>query len=93
MCVTREALVKFYGSLSFSLRMLIHYRVLAATGKPFDYFLVEEPWSVYVVLERVMGVHNAELFLYMLKRWLEKNGCLKTVEEIKNYLTKRELWQ
>jgi len=93
MCMTRESLVKFYGSLSFSLKTLIHYRVLAATRKPFDYFLVEEPWSVYGVLERAMGVHNAELFLYMLKRWLEKNSCLKSVEEIKNYLTKRELWQ
>jgi len=93
MCMTREALVKFYGSLSFSFRTLIYYRVLAATKKPFDYFLVGEPWSVYEVLAKAMGVHNAELFVYMLKHWLEKNGCLKTVEEMKSYLTKRELWQ
>jgi len=93
MCVTREALVKFYGQLSFSLRTLIHYRVLAATKKPFDYFLVEEPWSVYGVLEKAMGIHNAELFVYMLKHWLEKNGCLKPVEDIRKYLRERGLWQ
>ena len=93
MCLTRETLVKFYGSLSFSLRTLIHHRVLAATKKPFDYFLVEEPWSVYGVLERAMGVHNAELFVYMLKHWPEKNGCLKSVEDIRKYLRERGLWQ
>jgi len=54
---------------------------------------VEEPWSVYGVLERAMGVHNAELFVYMLKHWLEKNGCLKSVEDIRKYLRERGLWQ
>jgi len=93
MCLTREALVEFYRKLFFSFRTLIYYRVLAATGRPFEYFVVEEPWSVYEVLVKAMGVHNAEFFLYMLKHWLEKNGCRMSVEEIKSYLTKRELWQ
>jgi hypothetical protein len=43
MCLTRDLLVRFYGALNFSLCTLMHYRVLAAFGKPFDYFLVEGP--------------------------------------------------
>lgn len=47
MCITKELLVKFYGdSAFFAMRTLIHYRVLATFGKPFDYFLVEKPWRV-----------------------------------------------
>jgi len=46
MYLTKELLVRFYGVLNFSLRTLVHYRMLAAFRKPFDYFLVEEPWRV-----------------------------------------------
>ena len=53
MCITKELLAKFYGdSAFFAMRTLIHYRVLATFGKPFEYFLVEEPWRVYAVLEK-----------------------------------------
>jgi hypothetical protein len=42
-CFTKDLLVRFYGWLNFSLCTLVHYRVLTAFGKPFDYFLAEEP--------------------------------------------------
>ena len=57
------------------MRTLIHYRVLATFGKPFDYFLVEEPWRVYEVLEKTLGRHNAELFLRLLTDWLRKKAA------------------
>ncbi|MFN3805193.1 MAG: hypothetical protein ACK4SY_09065 [Pyrobaculum sp.] len=74
MCLNRDLLIKFYGGLDMSLRVLIHYRVMLAFGKPFDQFLLEEPWRTYEVLSKALGVHNAELFATMLKNWLEKNG-------------------
>ena len=86
MCLTRDLLVRFYGALNFSLRTLVHYRVLAAFGKPFDYFLVEEPWRVYEVLE------NAELIINILTDWLRKNGCNVTQDQVLCYLTAREAW-
>ena len=64
----------------------MHYRVLAAFGKPFDYFLVEEPWRVYEVLE------NAELIINILTDWLKKNGCNVTQDQVLRYLTAREAW-
>ena len=72
---------------------LIHYRVLAAFGRPFDYFLVEEPWRSYAVLEKVVGRHNAELFLGLLTNWLRKNGCNATPEEARRALSDRSAWR
>jgi len=92
MCITQDLLVRFYGVLNFSLRALVHYRVLAAFGKPFDYFLVEEPWRVYEVLEKALGRHNAELVINILTDWLRKNGCNVTRDQVLRYLTAREAW-
>jgi hypothetical protein len=86
MCLTRDLLVRFYGALNFSLRTLVHYRALAAFGEPFDYFLVEELWRIYKVLE------NAELFINILTDWLRKNGCNVTQDQVLRYLTAREAW-
>jgi hypothetical protein len=94
MCITKELLAKFYGdSAFFTMRMFIHYRVLAVFGKPFDYFLVEEPWRVYEVLEKTIGRHNAELFLRLLTDWLRKNGCNATPEEVRRALSDRSAWR
>jgi hypothetical protein len=94
MCITKELLAKFYGdSAFFAMRTLIHYRVLAAFGRPFDYFLVEEPWRVYAVLEKAVGRHNAEIFLRLLTDWLRKNGCNATPEEVKRVLSNRSAWR
>ena len=94
MCITKDLLAKFYGdSAFFAMRTLIHYRVLATFGKPFDYFLVEEPWRVYEVLEKAIGRHNAELFLRLLTDWLRKNGCNATPEEVKRALSNRSAWR
>jgi len=92
MCLTRDLLVRFYSSLDFSLRTLVHYRVLAAFGKPFDYFLVEEPWRVYEVLKKAVGAQNAELILHIMAQWLEKNGCKTPREVLIHYLSSREAW-
>ncbi|ACB40782.1 hypothetical protein [Pyrobaculum neutrophilum] len=92
MCLTRDLLARFYGSLDVSLRTLTHYRVLAAFGKPLDYFLLEEPWRVYEVLEKALGKHNAELIINILRSWLERNGCRLTHEQLVKYLTTREMW-
>jgi hypothetical protein len=90
MCITKELLAKFYGDPAFfAMRTLIHYRVLATFGKHFDYFLVEEPWRVYEVLEKTLGSHNSELFLRMLTEWLRKNGCNATPEEVRRALSDR----
>ncbi|MFZ8837430.1 MAG: hypothetical protein ACO2PM_00550 [Pyrobaculum sp.] len=75
------------------MRTLIHYRVLAAFGRPFDYFLVEEPWCSYAVLEKVVGRHNAELFLRLLTDWLRKNGCNVTLEEVRRALSDKSAWR
>jgi hypothetical protein len=92
MCITRDLLVRFYGALNFSLRIFVHYRVLAAFGKPFDYFLVEEPWRVYEVLEKAVGRHNAELVINILTDWLRKNGCNVTPEEVRRALSDKSAW-
>ena len=92
MCLTRDLLVRFYGTLNFSLRTLVHYRVLAAFGKPFDYFLVEEPWRVYEVLEKAVGRHNAELVVNILTDWLRRNGCNVTPEEVRRALSDKSAW-
>jgi GNAT superfamily N-acetyltransferase len=92
MCLTRDLLARFYGSLDFSLRALIHYRVMTALGRPFDYFLVEEPWRALEVLERALGRHNAELLLNMLAEWLRRNGCVLPREQLARYLSSREAW-
>ncbi len=92
MCLTRDLLVRFYGSLNFSLRALVHYRVLAVFGRSFDYFLVEEPWRVYEVLEKAVGKHNTELILHILTDWLRKNGCNTTQNHVLRYLSNREAW-
>ncbi|MFN7106557.1 MAG: hypothetical protein ACK4M3_08285, partial [Pyrobaculum sp.] len=65
MCLNRDLLVKFYGELDISLRMMIHYRVMLTFDKPFDQFLLEEPWRTYEVLSRALGTHNSELFVTM----------------------------
>jgi hypothetical protein len=94
MCITKELLAKFYGdSAFFAMRTLIHYRVLATYGKPFDYFLVKEPWLAYEVLEKTLGRHNAELFLRLLTDWLRKNGCNATPEEVRRALSDRSAWR
>ncbi len=94
MCITKELLAKFYGdSAFFAMRTLIHYRVLATFGRPLDYFLVEEPWRVYEVLEKALGRHNAELFLRLLIEWLRKNGCNATLEEVRRALSDRSAWR
>jgi hypothetical protein len=94
MCVDKELLVKFYGDPSFtSLRVLLNYRALSAVGKSFDYFLLEEPWRVYEVLEKALGRHNAELFLRMLSEWLRRNGCDTSLEELRLRLSDRSLWR
>ncbi len=94
MYITKELLAKFYGdSAFFAMRTLIHYRVLATFGKPFDYLLVEEPWRVYAVLEKAVGRHNAELFLRLLTDWLRKNGCNATPEEVRRALSDRSAWR
>ncbi len=94
MCITRELLAKFYGdSAFFAMRTLIHYRVLATFGKPFDYFLVEEPWRVYEVLEKAVGRHNAELIVNILTDWLRRNGCNATPEEARRALSDRSAWR
>jgi hypothetical protein len=92
MCLTRDLLVRFDGALNFSLRTLVHYRVLAAFEKPLDYFLVEEPWRVYEVLEKAVGRHNAELVVNILTDWLRRNGCNATRDQVLSYLTAREAW-
>jgi len=92
MRITRDLLVRFYSSLDFSLRTFIHYRVLAAFGKPFDYFLVEEPWRVYEVLNKAVGTHNAELILHIMAEWLEKNGYKTPRDLLIRYLSSREAW-
>ncbi|MEL9991337.1 MAG: hypothetical protein QXP98_07885 [Thermoproteus sp.] len=92
MCITKDLLVRFYGSLDFSLRTLIHYRVLTMFGKPFDYFILEEPWSVYDILTKALGRHNADLFVHMLKSWLDKNGCRLSIEEVKVFLSNKKTW-
>jgi hypothetical protein len=94
MCITKELLAKFYGdSAFFAMCTLIHYRVLATFGRPFDYFLVEEPWRVYEVLEKAVGRHNAELFLQLLTDWLRKNGYNATPEEVRRALSDRSAWR
>ncbi len=94
MCITRELLAKFYGDPAFfAMHTLIHYRVLATFGKPFDYFLVEEPWRVYTVLKKAVGRHNAELLLRLLTEWLRKNGCNATLEEVRRALSDRSTWR
>jgi len=94
MYITRELLAKFYGdSAFFAMRTLIHYRVLATFGRPFDYFLVEEPWQVYEVLEKTLGRYNTELFLRLLTDWLRKNGCNATLEEVRRALSDRSAWR
>jgi len=92
MCITKDLLVRFYSSINFSLRVLIHYRVLTTFGRPFDYFLVEEPWRVYEVLEKAVGRHNAELFINILADWLRKNGCDTTPEELRRALSDKSAW-
>ncbi|KUO86847.1 MAG: hypothetical protein AT715_00335 [Thermoproteus sp. JCHS_4] len=91
-CVTKGLLAQFYGSLDFSLRALIHYRTSAAFGKPLDYFIVEEPWRVLEVLEKSVGVHNAELILRMLADWLRRRNCDATIEELRRMLSDRAAW-
>ncbi|MFZ8807178.1 MAG: hypothetical protein ACO2PN_03620 [Pyrobaculum sp.] len=94
MCITKELLAKFHGdSAFFAMRTLIHYRVLATFGRPFYYFLVEEPWQAYAVLEKTVGKHNAELFLRLLTEWLRKNGCNATPEEVRRALSDRSAWR
>ena len=94
MCITKELLAKFHGdSAFFAMRTLIHYRVLATFGRPFDSFLVEEPWRIYEVLERAIGRHNAELVINILTDWLRKNGCNATPEEVRRALSDRSAWR
>jgi hypothetical protein len=94
MCITKELLAKFYGdSAFFAMRTLIHYRVLVAFGRPFDYFLVKEPWLAYEVLEKAVGRHNAELFLRLLADWLRKNVCNATLEEVRRALSDMSAWR
>jgi hypothetical protein len=92
MCLTRDLLVRFYDALNFSLRVFVHYRVMVAFGKPFDYFLVEEPWRVYEVLEKAVGKHTTGLIINILTDWLRKNGCNMTQDQVLHYLTAREAW-
>ena len=74
------------------MRALVHYRVLAVFGRPFDYFLMEEPWRVYEVLEKAVGKHNTELFIHILTDWLRKNGCNTTPAELRRALSEKSAW-
>lgn len=91
-CLTKELLLRFFAEAPVSLRALMHYRVLAAFGKPFDYFLVEEPWRAYEVLEKALGRHNADLITRAISDWLRKNGCPASPAEVKKALSERSYW-
>ncbi|MCU7787698.1 hypothetical protein ODS41_07190 [Pyrobaculum sp. 3827-6] len=93
MCVTKELLLRFYAEASFSWRVMAHYRILATYGKPLDYYITEEPWRLYEVLEKAMGRHNAELMLRILSDWLSKNGCAITPEELRKILSNKNYWK
>ena len=93
MCVAKDLLVRFYGGLEFfPMRIFIHQRVFVAFGKPFDYFLVEEPWRVHEVLEKAIGRRKAELFIQLLTEWLRKSGCGATPEEVRQALSDKSAW-
>lgn len=92
MCLTKELLARFYSSLDYTLRFLIHYRSVTTLGYPFDKVLVEEPWRAYEVLSKLMGRHNAELILSLLSKWLRQNGCDMDVDTLRKYLSDRGLW-
>jgi hypothetical protein len=81
-------LIKFYASLNTSLKAFIHYRVSSRFGKSFEEIILESPSSVYRVLSEAAGQHNAELFIYMFRTWLERQGFIKSVEEIAKFLGK-----
>ncbi len=86
-CLNKNLLVKSYDALHTPLRATVHYRTLAIFGKPFNYFLTEEPWRVYEVLEKAVGRHGAELVINIFADWLRRNGCNVTQEELRQVFT------
>lgn len=71
----RRELARAYGMLDLRLRALVHHSVAAAFGRPFDYFLVEEPRRAPEVLERALGRRLAALVMRELEA-LGARGCL-----------------
>jgi hypothetical protein len=47
---------------------------------------------VLEVLEKSVGVHNAELILRMLADWLRRRNCDATIEELRRILSDRAAW-
>lgn len=92
-CITKELILRFYAESSLYWRTLVYYRLMAAFGKPLDYYIMEEPWRLYQVLEKALGRHNAELTLHILSHWLSRNGCPTTPEELKKILSDEIYWK
>lgn len=93
MCLTKEFLLRFYGSMEYTLRFLIHYRSITMLGYLFDKVLADEPWRMYETLVKLLGRHNAELVLFMLAEWLRRNGCVMDQETLRKYLSDKGLWK
>ncbi len=92
MCLTKELLLRFYSSMDYTLRFLIHFKSMTTLGYPFDKILAEEPWRTYEALVRLMGQHNADVIITLLSNWLRRNGCYLDPEALRRYLSDRGAW-
>jgi len=72
--MSRGKLLEFYSSLESSYRTVLDVRLARTYGKRFEEIVLEAPDNIYEALSRALGRHNADVFMIMYARWLQRKA-------------------
>ncbi|MGC8974142.1 MAG: hypothetical protein ACP5KY_08070 [Thermoproteus sp.] len=70
--MSRGRLLEFYSSLDNSYRAVLDVRLARVLGKTFEEIALEKPDEIYQALSKAVGKHNADVFMIMYAKWLQR---------------------
>ncbi|AEA12315.1 hypothetical protein TUZN_0829 [Thermoproteus uzoniensis 768-20] len=72
--MARGKLLEFYSSLDSSYRAVLDVRLARVLGKTFEEIALEKPDEIYQALSKAVGKHNADVFMIMYAKWLQRKA-------------------
>ncbi|MGC9117878.1 MAG: hypothetical protein ACP5I3_02680 [Thermoproteus sp.] len=72
--MSRGRLLEFYNSLDNSYRAVLDVRLARVLGKTFEEIALEKPDEIYQALSKAVGKHNADVFMIMYAKWLQRKA-------------------
>ncbi|MGC8973711.1 MAG: hypothetical protein ACP5KY_05840 [Thermoproteus sp.] len=72
--ISRGRLLEFYSSLDNSYRAVLDVRLARVLGKTFEEIALEKPDEIYQALSKAVGKHNADVFMIMYAKWLQRKA-------------------